>query len=106
LCEEGYRIECEETVMNGSDSKGNKIERPAEHYRTPNDILNDTSLSLEERKKALNNWEQDAHQLLTASGEGMPGSREGLKPSDHHRLGEVVRAKKKMGVAPEHKAAH
>jgi hypothetical protein len=55
---------------------------------------------------ALNTWEQDAHQLLTASGEGMPGSQEGLKPRDHHRLGEVLRAKEKIGANPKHKASH
>jgi hypothetical protein len=91
---------------NKSDTKSHKIEHPAEHFRTPEDISRDASLSFEEKQKALNTWEQDAHQLLTASGEGMPGRKEGLKPTDHHRLGEVVRAKKKIGAAPKHKAAH
>jgi hypothetical protein len=49
------------------------------------------------------NWEQDARQLMTASNEGMPGPKEGLEPQDHHRLGEVVRAKEKIGENPEHK---
>jgi hypothetical protein len=92
--------------MIDSESKRQKVEHPADHYRTPNDISNDATLSPEERKKALDTWEQDAHQLLTASGEGMPGSKEGLKPTDNHRLGEVVRAKEQSGLKPKHKAAH
>jgi hypothetical protein len=79
--------------MAALDTKSHKMEHPAEHYRTPEDISKDVTLSHEEKKMALNTWEQDAQQLLTASGEGMPGNQEGLKPRDHHRLGEVLRAK-------------
>jgi hypothetical protein len=96
---------------NSRDSKAKapsieKVDRPADHYRTPQDICDDQKLSPAEKKAALNTWEQDAHQLLTASGEGMAGSKEGLKPTDHHRLGEVVRAKKEIGAEPKQKAAH
>jgi hypothetical protein len=83
-----------------------KIEKPAEHYNSPQDIANDDSLSLEEKRDALDTWEQDARQLLTASGEGMSGSEEGVDPTDHHRLGEVVRAKKKVDETPKHKPSH
>jgi hypothetical protein len=86
-------------------SKDRKLEHPAEHYRTPADIANDNCLSLEEKKQALNTWEQDARQLLTASGEGMAGSKEGVRPADHHRLGEVIRAKEEIGQKPKHKAS-
>jgi hypothetical protein len=34
-------------------------------------------LSLEEKKKALDTWEQDARQLVTASNEGMEGEAAG-----------------------------
>jgi hypothetical protein len=88
------------------DTKSHKIEHPTEHYRTPDDISKDATLSPEEAKMALNTWEQDAHQLLTASGEGMPGSQEGLKPRDHHRLGEVLRAKETIAANPKHKPSH
>jgi hypothetical protein len=64
------------------------------------------NLSLNEKKKALNTWEQDARQLLTASNEGMTGSEEGAQPDDHNRLGEVVRAKDKIGEKPGDKPAH
>jgi hypothetical protein len=72
----------------------------------PKIFSNDATLSPEEKKKALDNWEQDAHQLLTASGEGMPGSKGGLKPRDHHRLGEVVRAKAKIEAKLKHEPSH
>jgi hypothetical protein len=83
-----------------------KVEHPAEHYRTPEELAQDEKLSPEQRQRALDTWEQDARQLLTASGEGMPGSEEGIKADDHHRLGEVVRAKQQIGAKPKHKAAH
>jgi hypothetical protein len=40
-------------------------------------------LPLDEKQKALNTWEQDARQLLTASSEGMTGGEEGTQPDDH-----------------------
>jgi len=58
---------------------------------------------LKEKKKALNSWEQDARQQLTASSEGMAGSKEGVDPSDRSRLGEIQRAKDKIGDKPKHK---
>jgi hypothetical protein len=65
--------------------------------------VKDKELSHHEKKEALSTWEQDARQLMTASNEGMPGSEEGLESQDHHRLGEVVRAKDKIGENPNHK---
>ena len=82
------------------------LERPSVTYSSPAEISNDPALSPEEKEKALEVWEQDARQLLTASNEGMPGAEEGLDPKDHHRLGEVVRAKAAIGASPTHKHAH
>jgi hypothetical protein len=73
-----------------------KVENPTTHFGKPNDVVHDVSLSLGEKKKALNTWEQDARQLLTASSEGMTGNDEGAQAGDHNRLGEVVRAKDKI----------
>jgi hypothetical protein len=87
-------------------SRTNRIKHPATHYKTPDDVVEDKELSFEEKKAALDIWEQDARQLVTASNEGMAGSEEGIEPEDHHRLGEVVRAKKKLGAALEHKDSH
>jgi hypothetical protein len=42
-------------------------------------------------------------QLLTASNEGMPASEEGLVKEDRNKLGEVIRAKDKIGLPPKHK---
>ena len=89
-----------------SGPKSDKFEHPAEHYGAPVEITKDSSLSPEEMKLALDTWEQDARQMLTASGEGMPGNREGLDPNDQHRLGEVVRAKDKIGGKPIPKLSH
>ena len=52
------------------------------------------------------NWEQDEQQLLTASNEGKSGNDEGLRVDGDNRLGEVGRAKGKIGEKPKHKPSH
>ena len=84
----------------------NKVEHPEANFDKPKEIVQDKSLSQDEKKKALNTWEQDERQLLTASNEGMPGSEEGLQPKDDNRLGEVVRTKEKIGEKSNHKQSH
>ena len=59
----------------------------------PDELIEDRALSFEEKLDALRIWEQDARQMLTASGEGMPGSEEGTDRNDHPTLGQVERAK-------------
>jgi len=86
--------------------KKQKVENPATTFEKPRDVVQDAELSSEEKKEALDTWEQDARQLLTASNEGMPGPDEGRKTNDHHRLGEVVRAKDEIGEKPAHKPSH
>jgi hypothetical protein len=83
--------------------KNEKVENPSTKYDEPHDILKDKELSDYEKKKALNTWEQDARQLMTASNEGMTGPEEGIEPQDHNRLGGVVRAKGKINqhLTPE-----
>ena len=83
-----------------------KVENPEAHFENPKKIVQDKALTHDEKKKALNTWEQDERQLLTASNEGMPGSDEGLQSKDDNRLGEVVRAKAKIGEKPKHKSSH
>jgi hypothetical protein len=92
--------------MTAHSEKKAKLEKPANHYKSPDDIVNDVDLSPEEKKQALNTWEQDARQMITASNEGMAGEDEGLDPEDSHRLGEVVRAKAKIGAKPKRKQSH
>jgi hypothetical protein len=83
-----------------------KVENPEAHFDKPKEIVQDKALSHDEKRKALNSWEQDERQLLTASNEGMPGSGEGLQSDEDNRLGEVVRAKEKIGEKPKHKPSH
>jgi hypothetical protein len=84
----------------------NKIVDPAAHFDNPKDVVQDDALSHQEKKKALNTWEQDERQLLTASNEGMPGSDEGRRKKEANRLGEIVQAKDQIGEKPEHKPSH
>jgi hypothetical protein len=79
-----------------AQSKADKIEHPQSKYATPDELIADRDLSLAEKIDALNIWEQDARQMLTASGEGMPGSEEGIDPRNHSMLGQVERAKQKL----------
>ena len=63
-----------------------KVENPAATFEKPRDVVHDRELSSDEKEKALDTWEQDARQLMTASNEGMPGPAEGLNADDHHQL--------------------
>jgi hypothetical protein len=93
-------------VSSNPETTGDKVEKPETHYENPTDIANDKTLSPQERSKALDNWEQDARQLLTASNEGMAGSTEGVVPADQNRLDEVVGAKIQAGDEPIQKPSH
>jgi hypothetical protein len=88
-----------------SDSalKDQKVENPANDFENPSAVVKDKDLSLNEKKKALNTWEQDARQLLTASNEGMSGRDEGLTKKDPHQFGQVLRSKDTLGEKPKHK---
>src|ERR1017187_10525484 len=83
-----------------------KIANPEGHFDKPKDVVQDDTLSHEEKKKALNTWEQNEQQLLTASNEGMPGSDEGQRKKESNSLGEVVQAKDQIGEKPKHKPSH
>lgn len=88
-----------------SSSKTQKLYNPSTQFSDPGEVLDDPELSKEEKERALDTWEQDAQQLMTASNEGMPG-KEDLQAEDHHRLGEVGLAKSKIGAKLKHKSAH
>ena len=87
-------------MPSAAPSKADKIEHPQAHYGTPDELTEDSALSLDDKIKALKIWEQDARQMLTASGEGMPGSEEGINPDDHSMLGQVKRARDKLQHSP------
>jgi hypothetical protein len=88
-----------------SETKKQKVEHPAQEFARPADVVHDSELSPEEKKKALDTWEQDARQLVTASNEGMPGDAAGPERDENHKLQEVVNAKAKIGAKPRHKPA-
>jgi hypothetical protein len=52
-----------------SEAKKAKIEQPETHYKSPEEITTDAYLSDEEKRQALDTWEQDARQMLTATRE-------------------------------------
>ena len=83
-----------------------KVENPATAFAKPIDVVKDSSLSKTEKVEALDAWEQDARQLMTASNEGMAGPQEGRDLDDHHKMGKVLRAKEKIGRMPNYKSAH
>ena len=97
------RVVMEETM---SEPLKDKIANPEAHFDKPKEVVQDDALSHDEKKKALNTWEQDERQLLTASNEGMPGSDEGLQREDDNSLVEVVQAKDNIGGKPKHKPSH
>jgi hypothetical protein len=94
------------TEVTMSEQLKNKIVDPKAHFDKPKEVVQDDALSHQEKKKALNTWEQDERQLLTASNEGMPGSDEGQRKKEANRLDEVVQAKDQIGEKPKHKPSH
>jgi hypothetical protein len=87
-----------------SSLKNKKVANPSNFFSRPRDVLNDEQLSRAEKRSALETWEQDSRQLMTASNEGMPGKTEGLRKDDHHRLGQVQRAKARIGAKAAEKS--
>ena len=91
--------------MDQSKSK-DKVKNPKASFSEPKEVVRDNALSAEEKKKALNTWEQDERQLLTASNEGMAPDSEGVGRENANRLGDVVRAKDNIGEKPKFKPSH
>ena len=86
------------------DEKAQKIHDPHAEFGKPGDVVKDSELSQTEKKKALENLEQDAHQLMTASNEGM--APENDRVVEHEpKLDEVVKAQQRIGEKPQHKPA-
>lgn len=89
-----------------SEHLKDKKANPEAHFDKPKDVVRDDALSHEEKKKALDTWEQNERQLLTASNEGMPAPDEGRRTKDTNKLGDVVKAKEQIGEKPKHKPSH
>jgi len=92
--------------MSGRSAHHEKVEHPAEHYALPADLVRDEELTFEEKRQALDTWEQDARQLVTASNEGMPGEALGPDRDENHKLDQVLNAKAKLGAGPKPKPSH
>ena len=86
--------------MASTSKTKDKVENPEAHFAKPKQVVKDKVQTHDEKKNALNTWEQDEPQLLTASNEGMSGSDEGL------RVDNVARAKGTIGEKPKHKPSH
>jgi hypothetical protein len=86
------------------DEKARKIHNPHAEVDNPSDVVKDSELSQTEKKKALENLEQDAHQLTTASNEGMAPENDHV--AEHEpKLDEVVKAQQRLGEKPQNKPA-
>jgi hypothetical protein len=85
-----------------TEEKHQKIHHPQSKFNNPADIVKDQDLSETDKKKALENLEQDAHQLMTASNEGMAPAKNGASKHEP-KLDEVVKAQQRIGEKPRNK---
>jgi hypothetical protein len=85
-----------------SELKNQKINDPQVAFEKPADIVKDNTLSHREKKKALETLEQDAHQLNTASNEGMAPLDDRVRENEP-RLDKVVKAQEAIGEKPKQK---
>jgi hypothetical protein len=70
-----------------------KIKKPHAFFEKPHDVLTDPTLSMEQKKQALDSLEQDARQLSTTAAEGMADG----EPS---RLHDVLATKDSLDLPP------
>ena len=84
------------------EEKDQKIHNPQAEFDKPMDVLKDPELSKTDKKKALENLEQDAHQLMTASNEGMASEIDDV-PKHEPKLDEVIKAQQRIGEKPQNK---
>ena len=68
-----------------------KVQKPANHFDEPRQVVADPSLTKPEKAKALDTLEQDARQLSEAASEGMAGG-------ERTKLHDVLKAKDKLGM--------
>ena len=87
-----------------TDEKAQRIHNPQTEFGKPSNVVRDSELSQTEKKKALENLEQDAHQLMTASNEGMAPEKDHVAKHEP-KLDEVVKAQQRIGEKPRHKPA-
>ncbi|MCX7355222.1 MAG: hypothetical protein NTY59_10395 [Alphaproteobacteria bacterium] len=54
------------------------LQNPAKCFETPQHVLDDHKLTVTQKRKLLEQWEQDARQLAVAEEEGMGGGEESM----------------------------
>jgi Cft2 family RNA processing exonuclease len=85
------------------DDKSRKIHNPHGGFDKPSDVVKDSGLSrTDKKKKALEDLEQDAHQLITANNEGMAPENDRIAENEP-KLDEVVKAQQRIGEKPKNK---
>lgn len=72
----------------------------SERYANPEKILNDRSLTKEQKIRKLTEWEQDLRQLMVASDENMTGTAAGQPAESLQAVSDALRA---LGVTVETK---
>ena len=65
---------------------------PAARFATPWELVNDPKLSLVEKRRLLDEWEDDIRELLVASEEGMTG------PQKPVTLNDILEAKASLPI--------
>jgi hypothetical protein len=81
-----------------------KINDAHREFDKPIDVTKDQTLSHSNKKQALDNLAQDAHQLLTASNEGMAPADDAVAQHEP-LLDKVTIAQERIGEKPLHKPA-
>ena len=52
------------------------ISHPSRHFHHPDEVLNEPTLSLAEKRRVLESWKQDAQRLAESTAENMSGGEE------------------------------
>lgn len=72
---------------------------PASVFHSPHDVLHVQGLSSESKKAILLRWQEDAEDLMRATGEGMP-------PEDQRSPAELLRAVQDAMQALDRQVSH
>ncbi len=52
------------------------IDNPHRHFRHPQDVLEESTLSVDDKRRILESWKQDAQRLAESTAENMSGGEE------------------------------
>jgi hypothetical protein len=72
------------------------IANPHQHFDHPEDVLNEGDLSIDEKRRILESWKQDAQRLAESTAENMSGGEE----TDLRDVSKVLVQLKEMEHAP------